>query len=739
MSLSFYFIVFTNVNLLQKIKNNIILRLFLFLIGLFFLNFEVNIYILSLFISLILFYKLIFYKDQRLILLLNIIFIISFWTIIYYLLFNFHQLLLEFSPFLILSFLDYFLDELDFIDNYFINDKVHLHDHINEQIKIKNIPIINLSLTTQDVQADSHSHSLKVAAELPTEIKEIPNTIRELKRVNNYYLTLLHDFEINPKVISSERFEITCNKMKREIYNIFKDNELGPNYPKEYLKWLTMSDLINIDQFNVLKNMIEGGKLKEFYLNCPLPFNYLGQLESYVIINGKVYINESQAIDFMTLEQINNKILNKDFIIIKEDNNFLLKSNHNSKIFFSQQHSLWAIYAKFLDMYGLRPFTAQAGYSLPSWEALAKDTLEKNHEGDKDLSELYSQEWSSVKKDLESNYNRELILKLLKSRAQREGYAIDLYNFQKELKGIKYIFYLSESDLKEIKGEAFISKSCVDKHNINNILPIAKNPDLSQHVDKLDYLKLVNCKSSLDKSAHDLINFRSPLYLTPANEITIELLIASLFLQFHWMWDEYLFLEKVKIGMEYNSSNTILSKLKLYTNYSLDQIEEGRECYIKFRIRQIEHFHSRLYYGKLNLEDHIQNMFNIELVNEEFYENYLYIQTELLETVWLIKSIYTDLNLNNSLEGLIKYKSEDNRLDYFNEKYDDYRERFFKEGAAVKDSYLLRKEFFFNRFRRNSLEYMIYWYDYNKFIYTEKLNLSDTKFNKINFKKSKEW
>jgi hypothetical protein len=757
MVLFIFFFIFTNENIIKKLKQIIIFRFIIFSITIFLYKFDYE-NIIQLFWLILISYLLfhfIYNKKWKDIFkyFINIIFIFSFWVIINYLLsFFYNNIFLNCSPFLLLSYLDYFYNEFKFNNND-SNDNVHLEDHLIEHINFLNkisIPSINFLISLNKTSMEFNNFI----------------TIRELDAFYYYHLNALNDSKIIYKSIPHESFHFISNKMKPEILGYL--DQIGPHLPYEYLRWLLYSELINLNQYNILLNLLNEDKLNEFYLNCPLNFNFINQLNAFIILDGNVYIIETEISELLSPEEIEDRLNNNQFIIINDNdnNNKFLKSNHNSFNFFLNNHKNWKIYVKFLDNFRLSyvsPYLVQGlgkvpvltgGASLPSWESLVKFSFIKlgsvkgcvTQPGFEDLNKsLYSTQYK-LENVPESNYDRSNIIKILKYWSKINGHAKLLFNLPSPVLRsggevekstiIKYIFYSTEEDIKEGKGRISNYKASIDAKN-KLILPFLKNPDCHNHLDKLDFLKQTFNKKVLNPSALDNLTF-TPLQQTPGNEITIPLIIATLFLNIHWMWDEYIFLNKAKIGMEFSLCNDFLSKLKFYSKYSMDQITEGQECYLKFQARQIHFFNNITWLSNFKDLDYSINMFYRENLNQELLENLLFIETMLLSNFWKINFLYDYFNfLSLPVTPVIEeYSSEDKRLEFFNIYHENYKLNFYDKHI---DSFNLLREIKINKFRWNELEFLLFWYDYFKEEYTVRHQLSEIKLNKKNFHTSNEY
>src|ERR1700749_334904 len=154
--------------------------------------------------------------------------------------------------------------------------------------------------------------------------------------------------------------------------------------------------------------------------------------------------------------------------------------------------------------------------------------------------------------------------------------------------------------------------------------------------------------------------------------------------------------------MEFYLCNDYFSKLKFYSKFSIDQINEGMECYLRFQVRQINHFNDISRLSNFKHLDYFPNMFNRENLNLELLENLLFIETMVLSNFWQINELYDYFNFLSSPAAPIieEYSSEEKRLEFFNLYHEKYRLNFYDKHI---DNFNLLREIKINKFRCNEL------------------------------------
>lgn len=126
-------------------------------------------------------------------------------------------------------------------------------------------------------------------------------------------LSFLHDIYLN--IISPDLLKLNTELLKNAILNQIKNN--GPHNPMDYLKWLTLSNLIDSQESDRLNELLLHDKIEEFYNEIPRRFKYDFFMENYFFItNDKIYICETVAKSYMTPNQIAEKLDRSEFIFL---------------------------------------------------------------------------------------------------------------------------------------------------------------------------------------------------------------------------------------------------------------------------------------------------------------------------------------------------------------------------------------------------------------------------------------
>ena len=173
-------------------------------------------------------------------------------------------------------------------------------------------------------------------------------------------------------------------------------------------------------------------------------------------------------------------------------------------------------------------------------------------------------------------------------------------------------------------------------------------------------------------------------------------------MQSYEYWEEYVFLKKASIGMELLLCKNIFSKSIFYTKYSLDEINEGKECLLKFWLRQIQYYNSLLHMDNPKYYEYLPNMFDIDTLHEELLENTLFAQCQILEAYWTINFVQDFISLNGSATPLMEYSSEEQRMDFYNMVYEQSQKQILD---VYREAYSLRRQFIISRAIPCALEY----------------------------------
>jgi len=178
-------------------------------------------------------------------------------------------------------------------------------------------------------------------------------------------------------------------------------------------------------------------------------------------------------------------------------------------------------------------------------------------------------------------------------------------------------------------------------------------------------------------------------------------------MQAYEYWEEYVFLKKAIIGMEFLLCKNSLSKSIFYTKYSLDEINEGKECLLKFWLRQIQYYNSLLHMEQPDYYEYLPNMFDIDTLHEELLENILYVQCQILEAYWTINFVQDFISLDGS-QNKYHFEEEEQRMEFYNMVYEQYQKQILD---VYREAYSMRRQFIISRAIPCDLGYHLYWND----------------------------
>lgn len=291
-----------------------------------------------------------------------------------------------------------------------------------------------------------------------------------------------------------------------------------------------------------------------------------------------------------------------------------------------------------------------------------------------------------------------------------------------------YIFYCSASDLLNSTGYIAFVKSLVNDHN-NIIVPMDKvqNSQIWNYYKSHFYGNIIE-KQTPHSFLNGFIFFRLPL-----SELTTDKLIASKFMQAYEYWEEYIFLQKAKIGMEYLLCKNVFSKVIFFTKYTFADINEVTECLHKYWLRQIEYYNNLILIDRPDYYEHLPNMFDIDTVYKELLENTLFVQCQILEAYWTINLVQE--YINSSATPLNELSSEE-RKNFYNMVYEKFQEQILE---VHKKAYSVRRDFIISRAIPCSQEYHLYWHkvllSWNEHIKFGFSKIDNTNFHKPMWKK----
>jgi len=455
----------------------------------------------------------------------------------------------------------------------------------------------------------------------------------------------LHDNSL--KIISPDLFKPFIEMLKTEILNQMQNN--GPQNPKDFLKWITLSNLIDSQESDRLNQLLLDNKIEEFYSQIPRFLPYESQLTvEFLIVNNRIYVSETVAKFFMTQPQIDERLGRGDFIFQDKMPQLKPKIPMDPRISDAQD-----------SVKNYLPYVAALKMALINIVSLLSG-------------------WAST---TTAAFGKELA-------ADQPAAAVTVAT---AAEAIKFIFYMNPSDLYNSTGDAAVLKAKVDTHN-SSIVPM----DKIQNSEIWDFYKTFYYSKIIERSPHHLINYHI-FHRLPLNEVTIEKFFTSKFLQVYEFWEEEAFLQKASIGMEFLLCKNILSKSIFYTKYSLDDINEGKECLLRFWLRQIAYYHSLPNMADTEFHDYLPNMFDIETLQEELLENILYAQCMILEGFWTINFALDLISLKGSASAaapLSEFNSEEQRMDFFNLIYEQYLNQILGKYREV---YSIRREFIISR------------------------------------------
>ncbi len=500
----------------------------------------------------------------------------------------------------------------------------------------------------------------------------------------------LHDNFLN--IMSPDMFKAYIELLRNAILNQIQNN--GPQNPMEFLKWLSLSNSVDSQESDRLNKLLLDGKEDEFYNQIPRILNYESDMKKYYFIkNNKVYVSETFADHYMSQFEIDSKIGRGDFIF--RDNLPQLKP----KI----------------------PMVPPVSGALDSVN-LALHNLISNLFSPKavDLFEGFFKYFSSL---FQEEVNRSTATSA--SYEEVESADEDLFSSTETVfePKIKYIFYLNTYDLINSTGNAAIVKALINKHN-SAIVPM----DKVQHSEIWDFYKTHWYKKTIEKTPHSFINFFT-FHKLPLNQLTISQFVASMFSQAFEYWEEYVFLTKAKIGMDFLLCKD--SKLNLYTKYSSEEINESIECFLEYRLRQILYYNSLFHIDQPKFVEYLPNMFNNNILYEELLENIIFVESQIFEAFWTINFIQKFISLNDTL-NIYNFEDEEQRMEFFNLVYEQYQKQILDK---YRDVYSIRREFIISRAIPCALDYHLFWNNH-LLIVNNDINFADSKFTKTNFNKT---
>lgn len=745
-SLSTYFNYYKKINIFIIIKKAIIFKLILLIFSqiIIILGLDPIIYFLYTLIYVSILYNLYIKKGNRLNIFLRLIFLISFWATINLVLSG--LFLCEINTLLVFSI--YYFNSLDFGDNFDMSPiSIDLSSEVNSISSVAERSII-FSFFGEEI-------AVKAA-------KLINNCVNI-----NYTTALTQDTYLN--IISPDSFKIYIELLKFEILKQVQNN--GPQNPFEFLKWLSLSNLINSENNDNLNNLLLNNQIDQFYNQIPKWLKYDQHMENdFFILNNKIYIQESIANRFFTSDQISYKLEHNDFIIrdtisyfkpkipmasylypttglehmqqgftaspfllCDEDYNLFIWFNDLLMVikpalynlFFLLRLCLFVCLPIVIDL--LEDFFKYFSYIYPESND-GKNTTEYYYGGSQESSKIEAAEAIKTTEVVEiTNIAETDETTMCSSPTLAIGDGVLTHTqFQPVVESAKYFFYCYTSDYYNIEGVVAKNKTMVDNYN-KQIEALDKN----LYSEWWDFFKSFFYYHKIEKVPHSFFNSFAPFWSQPLNEITVEKLLASVFLQAFEYWEEYIFLNKVKLGMDVMLCKDNFSKFILYTKYTVDEINESKLCLLKYWLRQVEYYNATVNMVNTEFIEYAPNMFDFEILQEELLENFLFIQCEIYEAFWIINYINNFINLN-SYEALLEIcATEDGRMEFYNMLYAKYRE---ENSDKFKNIYAVRRDFIISRYSTGDLAFHSDWYEWLK-NWDKHISFDTIKFDKSNFHK----
>lgn len=235
----------------------------------------------------------------------------------------------------------------------------------------------------------------------------------------------------------------------------------------------------------------------------------------------------------------------------------------------------------------------------------------------------------------------------------------------------KYLFYSSLSD--------FIRNDLSEKMEIKNkeIVPFDKTKYAHQWKFFKDYFFIWFIELTIGSYLNQFLYFRDPL-----NELTPIKLLCSKYFQIYEYSEEDETLKKALIGLEQilRIKNTNLSELELI---------EGFKYWIQFWVRQVLNYNNN---NMLKVEGFNHNMFNLDLVTEELFENILFVKSQILEGMWTINTMEKLLPLYGGINGL---DTDDKIIEFYNKLFELYQIEIVDK---YKETFDFRREYIVNRY-----------------------------------------
>jgi hypothetical protein len=337
-------------------------------------------------------------------------------------------------------------------------------------------------------------------------------------------------------------------------------------------------------------------------------------VNDFLILDDKIYIRESVTLNFMTSDQISDKLEHNEFIIRDTISYIKPKIPMASSVYAATQPIAPTIWLEHMQQgFTASPFLlCDEDYNLFIWfkdlltvvkpalynlifllRCLAClpeviDLLEdffkyfsyifpESTDG-KDTTEYFCCEAAEVAEAAKAAKVAEAPETAERPPLLQTREAVLTHTqFQPVIESNKYFFYCHTSDFYNTEGVVAKAKATVDDHN-KKIVVMDKN----QNSESWNYFKSYFYRYKIEKVPHSFFNGFAPFWKLPLNEITIEKLLAVMFIQAFEYWEEYIFLIKVKLGMEILMCKSNLSKFILYTKYTVEEINEAKVCLLKY-------------------------------------------------------------------------------------------------------------------------------------------------------------